>query len=566
MARVSRVVGGVMLAAMLLVGCVGPADPSGDRDGQGTGRSSGPKRIVAGIMSDPQSLYPLLNDSSIRGGEVIEQLANSGLAVIDNRGSLRAQLAEAVPSLDNGLWRLSGDGRAETTWKLREGINWHDGAPFTSSDLAFTVTMLRDRELGMTRAAVYDFLDVVETPDPRTVTVKWREPYVEADRMFTPGQAFPVARHVFEGPYQRDKATLTGIPQWTTEYIGTGPFKLKEWTPGSHMIFTANAAYALGRPKLDEIEIKFIPDPNTIFANVLGGGIETTLGKTVAIEQALEAQHLWREGRIEVAPGNAIVMRIQFLYTNPAAVLQLPFRKAMEHATNKQEMVDSLLNGMAPPGETSLYSTLEPRELEPVKDRIVRYPYDPRRAMQLIEGIGYTRAADGLYRDGTGQKLSVEIRTNVVDLNQKATLATADNWRQVGVEGVPEFFPQSRANDQEYRAKFPAFELLRGVDLDSVGAFHSRNRKAPENNWRGNNGGYGNPEYDAMIDRYLVTIPLQQRVQLLGDIMHHISDQVVAIILFWDVEPVLIGNRITGLAARHRGSSHGWNAIEWDVR
>lgn len=553
------------LVALLLAGCAAPGPGAGQPGGE-VARPTGPKRIIAGIMSDPQSLYPLLNDSSIRGGEVIEELANSGLAVVDSRGSLRPQLAEAVPSVDNGLWRLTPDGRAETTWKLKEGTHWHDGTPFTSFDLVFTVQLLRDKELNMTRAPAYDFIDVVEAPDSRTVMVKWRAPYIEADEMFTRGLAFPIARHVFDAPYQRDKASLTGLPQWSVEYVGTGPFKLKDWVVGTHMVFTANDAYVLGRPKLDEIEIKFIPDPNTIFANVLGGGIETTLGKTVAIEQALEAQNVWREGRIDVAPGNAVVLRVQFLYAHPPIVLQLPFRQAMEHATNKKEMVDALLGGLAPPGETSIYSTREPAELAPARDRVVRYPYDPRRAMQLIDGLGYTRGSDGMYRDSAGQRISVEIRTNIVDLNQKAALTLQDMWRQVGVEGTLEVFPQSRASDQEYRAKFPAFELLRGVALDSVGAFHSRNRKTAENNWRGGNGGYGNPEYDALVDRYLVTIPIQERVRLLGDILHHLSDEVVVMVLFWDVEPILVGNRMQGLTARHRGSSHAWNAIEWDVR
>jgi hypothetical protein len=134
------------------------------------------------------------------------------------------------------------------------------------------------------------------------------------------------------------------------------------------------------------------------------------------------------------------------------------------------------------------------------------------------------------------------------------------------VDGQVEFFSQAQGTDQEYRAKFPTFELLRGISIDSVTNFHTRQQKTAANNWRGGNGGYSNAAYDQLLDRYQVTIPIPQRVQLLGDLVHHISDQVVVQVLFWDVEPILISNRIQGVTARHRGSSHAWNASEWDLR
>jgi ABC-type transport system substrate-binding protein len=95
--------------------------------------------------------------------------------------------------------------------------------------------------------------------------------------------------------------------------------------------------------------------------------------------------------------------------------------------------------------------------------------------------------------------------------------------------------------------------------------FRTSQRKTPENNWRGLNGGYGSPDYDALVDRYLVTVPTTQRVELLGQVLRHLSDQVVVIVLFWDVEPILLGKRVANVTARHRNSSHGWNSALWDV-
>jgi peptide/nickel transport system substrate-binding protein len=566
--RFRRTTAGWLSVILLLAGgCAAPTAPASEgRSSQAVPVRVTPKRVTASILSDPPSLYPLLNPSSIRGTEVISELANSGLAVVDNQGSLRAQLAEAVPSVDNGLWRVNPDGSAETTWRLRDGILWHDGTPFTSADLVFTASVLRDREIGVARNQAFDYIAGVEAPDARTVTVKWRQPYNQADQMFTRALAYPFPRHLLEAAYQADKGSFLGLPYWSVEYVGTGPFKLKDFEVGSHMVFAANDAYPHGRPKLDEIQIKFIPDPNTTLANVLGGGVEFTLGKTVSIEQGLEAQRIWQNGRIDSSPGNAVVMRIQHLYTEPPIMRQLPFRRALEHAIDQQQIVDTLLGGLAPPAETSLFSPLEAPELTPAKDQVVRYSYDPRRSIQLIEQLGNARGSDGLFRDASGQTISVGIRTNVEDVNQKATFAVRDYWRQVGVEAAPEIFLQSQATDQEYRAKFPSYELLRGLDLSRLEDFHSAQRKTAENRWRGQNGGYANPEYDTLIERYLVTIPLAERVDLLGKILNHLSDQVVMTPLFWDIEVILLGNRIQNVTARHRQSSHAWNAREWDVK
>lgn len=346
--------------------------------------------------------------------------------------------------------------------------------------------------------------------------------------------------------------------------MGTGPFRLQNWVIGSHLVFAANDQYALGRPKIDEIEVRFSPDPNTLLVNVLGGAVELTLGKTISLEQAQEAQNLWPKGQVDVAPGNAVRIKPQFLYADPPVVLQLSFRRALYHAIDRQQIVDTLLGGLAPPAEDFLLSPNDPPVYSSIKGKIVRYPYDPRRAAQLIEELGCTRGPGGLLRNAAGQSIEVELRTNVVDLNQKTTLTVVDQWRRV-VKAVPEIMPQARASDQQYRATFPGFELLRGADLDEVDDYHSSKQKTAENNWKGSNSGYANPGYDALLERYLVTIPIQERVGLIGDLLHHLSDQAVLMMLFWDVEAILIGDRLENVTARHRGSSHAWNAHEWSV-
>ena len=121
-------------------------------------------------MSNPPYLYTRLAGTGIGpGAPALQQMLAVTLADLDASGGLRPMLAESVPSIENGLWRLFPDGRMETTWKIRPGARWHDNTPFTSDDVLFTASLLQDRELTLGRIAGYSYVERLEAPDPQTV-------------------------------------------------------------------------------------------------------------------------------------------------------------------------------------------------------------------------------------------------------------------------------------------------------------------------------------------------------------------------------------------------------------
>jgi peptide/nickel transport system substrate-binding protein len=189
----------------------------------------------------------------------------------------------------------------------------------------------------------------------------------------------------------------------------------------------------------------------------------------------------------------------------------------------------------------------------------------------MIEGLGYSKGADGFYQDASGQRLSVELRTTAVNQLQISTQAAiADSWQRLGVGVDQVVVPTQRQNDFEYRATYPAFEVLVGTpnDLDGIGGFHSSKARLPENNFVGStHSRYMNPELDSLIDRYFVTIPTQERMQLLGGIMSHMAEALAVMPLFYTPGPVLVANRVVGpTATKAPESSILWNVHEWDVR
>lgn len=558
----------VLLSLFTVFGCA-PAAPSTGQVREGGVRPA-VKRITAAIMGDPRTLRNTLNaaggSGSVPGIDAVEELTNPGLATTDNRGTWVARVAEAVPSVENGLWRVLPDGRMQTTWKIREGARWHDGVSITGGDFVFTAMVGQDPELPVFRDQMYRFIESVEAPDPRTVNINWNKPFIDAVDMFNSTQTYPLPAHLLEKAFQEDKLNFTQLPFWSQEYVGTGPYRLQDWVTGTHLVLAANDQYVLGRPKIDEIEIKFIPDPNTLMANIAAGAVELTLGRSLSIEQAVQVRDQWNSGKLEAMPVNWIAMYPQFVNPNPAVVGDVRFRRAVYHSVDRKELVDSLQAGLAQVADSIIIPN-EP-EFQDVARSVTRYAHDPRRAGQLVESLGYTRGADGILRDPSGERLSVELRTVRHDLYEKALLSVGDYLQRVGIGFEPNIVPPPRVQDREYRATFPGFEVIENPnDFPSLVRLRLSETPLPENRFTGRNRvRYVNPEFDALLERYFTTIPMRERAQVAGQIVSHMTDQLVWMGLFHQAEPTMIANRLINVTARHEGSVQSWNAHEWDVR
>lgn len=501
------------------------------------------------------------------GVDALQELTNSGLANVDGQGRLRAQLGEKVPSIENGLWSLLPDGRMRTTWTLRRAAQWHDGAPFTTADLVFSARVWQDRELPISRDPIWDSVEELQATDPYTLVVVWRRPFIEADTLFSAERSLPVPRHLLERPYVEDKESFADLPFWSEGFVGTGPFRLREWQRGSHLILVANPAYALGQPRVDEVEVRFVPDSEALVANVLANRVELTLGgRGLSLEQGLQIRDQWREGQMELTFRNWVGLYPQFLNPNPGVVANVQFRRALVHAIDRQEMADTLMRGVVPVA----HSYLNPSDpsYPAVAPLIVRYDYDPRRAAQMIEELAYTRDGAGLFRDATNQPLAVEIRTTGEDdVQVKTLLSIADYWRRVGVGNDPVLIPPARTRDREYRTNYPGFQVLQQPnDPASLRHLHGSAARLPPDYGGRNQARYMNAEFDALLDTYFTTVPQPERVEVLGRAVRHISEQLNVMGIFYNVQPTLISNRLRNVTAGYHNSTQAWNAEEWDVQ
>lgn len=523
-------------------------------------------------MGDPYTLNNAVaraGSGGVPGADALEELVSAGLTHLDDRSVRHAQLADAVPTLENSLWKLLPDGRMETSWTIRSGALWHDDTPLTTRDLLFAAQVGQDKDIPALGSAGFASVESIEAVDERTVTVRWKRPFIQADAMFASLFALPMPSHIIERTYVDNKPGFLQIPYWTREFVGSGPYRVRDWVPSSHMLLSAYQGYVLGRPKIDELEVKFIPDPNTLIANVLAGEAELTMGRGLSLDQAVQLRDQWREGRMEIILTSWISAYPQLLNPDPPVVADPRFRRALLHATDRQRLVDVLLAGQSLVG----HSYLSPREPEygEIERAIVRYEYDVARAVALIEGLGYTKGPDGGFRDAAGQRLSVEVRTTGGDdLQEKTLFSLADDWQRLGLVVEPVVIPRQRAQDREYRANFPAFEQVRQPNDLTPGAlmrYHGSEAALPDNNYRGNNRmRYRSAELDGFIDTFYATIPTGPRSQALAQVIGHMTAQAIPVGLFYNTQPTMVANRLLNVAAGGANSTPAWNAHTWDVR
>lgn len=551
------------VALMLLVAC---APPPAGRGAQEAPPQPPPEKkvLTAAAPGNFHTVSSLLavggTGTATPGISETASLLNPGLTGRGLTANREPLLAEVVPSTENGLWKLMPDGRMEMTWRIRPNVLWHDGLPFTAQDLLFTARVAADRELGVPRDRRFDLVERIEAPDPRTLVVTWKQPYIEADQLFGNGPYAPMPEHLLADVFANRRASFTDLPYWNREFVGTGPFRLQEFADGSHLILAANDQFVLGRPKIDEIVVRFIPSSPTLVANVVADAVDVVLGRTVSLQQGAELRNQWRNGTVHISTGEPRALTPQHLNPTPAIVGNVQFRKALWHALDRDEMAQSLGLGLAPAAAVGM--SLEDPMYKDVESGLVRYEFDARKAIAMIEGLGYTRGSDGAFRDAANQPLQLGLRTTEREVNVGVVLTAADYWKRIGIQAEPEVVSEARVSEREWYARFPAFRTGGGgyAGLGSLNNVRPEQVPGPDNGWLGpNTGGYVNADLVSLIDKYFVTVSVPERTQVLRSIFRHITDQAVVMPVYYDANPQLISNRVVNVSPGYFGNAHLWD-------
>ncbi|MCR4265881.1 ABC transporter substrate-binding protein [Nitratireductor sp. ZSWI3] len=325
-----------------------------------------PNVLVVGQIAEPKSLDPhavtAVNDFRI--------LVN----VYDGLTRYKDGTLEVEPSLAES-WTISEDGKTYT-FKLREGVSFHDGTPFNAEAVKFNFDrMLKEdhpfHDTGpFPLAFFFSSVEEVTAVDDLTVEFKLKEPYAP----FLSNLAYPTGLMVSPAAVEEHGKDFGRHPS------GTGAFKFAEWDANAKLVVTRNEDYWDGAPPLEAVIYRPITDANTRIAEMLSGGLD------VMVEVPPDSLQQFRDDAaftVQEQAGPHVWFLILNLKEGPFAKKEI--RQAANYAINKKALVENILQGTAevaagptPPAFAWAYNdTLEP------------YPYDPEKAKQLLADAGY---------------------------------------------------------------------------------------------------------------------------------------------------------------------------------
>ena len=332
--------------------------------------------------ADPDHFNPLLS-----GMDLVEDLSSlvfSYLVIADDRGKLIGDLATEVPSIANG--GISKDGKT-IVYHLRRGVRWHDGVPFTARDVAFTWRATVAPQNNVLHREGYEEVRSIEVPDERTVVVHLRRRYppfvTEFFTSLQEGSKAILPEHLLGKLHEINDAPFNLAP------VGTGPFKFVKWEHGRGIEFVANPDYFKGRPKLDKIEFRVIPDDNSILSALQTHDVDMV----VSVATTQYAHYARLEGvTTRIFPWNAANV---FIINNTKPGLDdVEVRRAIASAIDYRAIITKVTHGVG-----SVAHDIVPASAVGYTDN-PPYRYDPAGANARLEKDGWLRGPDGVRHKG----------------------------------------------------------------------------------------------------------------------------------------------------------------------
>jgi len=525
----------VMLVGLSVAACAPAAPSAGVQTGQGgEPLAAMPQRTLVIVL---RGELPSLAAKALVGFsgslDPPKALFNAMLDYQDEKEVSHPYLADALPKLNTDTWRVEPDGRMETVHRLRPNLTWHDGAPLTADDFVFGLKVYGDPDLGVARQTPFSQMAEILVPDPRTVVIKWRVPYPDADRMGFRFQALP--RHILEQPYQAvaggDAHSFVNHAFWTVDYVGLGAYKVEAWEPGAYLEATAFDGHALGRPKIDRLRLLPISDPATALANMLSGDGHYVADFVLGYEDGVTLEREW-EGRdggtVFFAPVLIRLSQVQQRpeYAKPKALLDVRVRRALAHAFDVPGALEVFTGGRG----VATWTMSSPRaEYYPTIERVItKRPYDPAQTQKSLTDAGYTRGSDGFYVSSTGERLEVEIWNTGGAVFERENRVFADSLRQAGIDASPQTLGPARLRDAEFRALIPGlFTGGAGALEQRLGQHGMQTIPRPENRWQGNNrGGWESPEFERLWQAWNASLDRSERLQQLAGMERALNEDV----------------------------------------
>ena len=431
---------------------------------------------IEGVVGQPLHINPVISQSNNADAD-IAQIVYSGLLKFDNNGNTVPDLAESYDISDD---------KTEYTFHLRKDVLWHDGQPFTASDVLYTAAIISDPSY---KSPLRQNWQGVETSssDDYTVTFKIKTPFVG----FLSNLTFGILpKHIWES-LTADKFNLTDL---NLQPIGTGPYKynsIQKDSDGNIISYklVANPNYFEGKPYISKVTFNFYADEDSA---INAYNTKEIMGISSVTPQKIQDIKLKQSPLIH----KISLPRYFAVFINQTKSISLAndeVRDALQYATNRQEIIDSVLDGSGKP----VYSPILPGMIG-YSDNLDKKDFNLDQANKILDDNGWTRGDDG-FRSKTGVPLEFTLTTtDWPELVHTAEILKSQ-WEQVGAKVTVNSYSvsdiqQNYIRTREYDALL--FGQVLGSDPDPYSFWHSSQKRDPGLNLSL----FGNSDTDALIE------------------------------------------------------------------
>ncbi len=480
----------------------------------------------------------------------------------DADGFPQPVLAAELPTRANG--GIAPDGKS-VTWKLKQGVTWHDGQPFTADDVVFNWQYATDPATAAVSIANYENVRAVEELDSHTVRVQFAKPTALWARTAT---AHLVPRHLF-APYRGAKSRDNPA---NLKPVGTGPYRFADFKPGDLLRGTLNPTYHQpNKPHFDSIELKGGGDAASAARAVLQTG-EFDFAWNIQIEdEVLKRMEAAGKGRAEFAPSGSTEM-ILLNFADPHTEFQgerahpksrhpilsdLRVRQALNHLLDRRSIQDALY------GRAGVATTNVVNNPERYNSPNTKAEFSVEKANALLDAAGWERGPDGVRTKG-GQRLKLLFQTSTNPVRQKVQAILKQSCAKAGIElelkaVTAAVFFSSDVGNPDTAGKFWAdLEMFanagRAPEPDQFMLwFASWQASAKANKWQNvNRSRWANDEYDRLLRQCEVELDATKRAALIIRMNDIVCQEVAAL-------PVVYRPTVNGVASKLVAPTSGWD-------
>ena len=521
---------------------------------QPTEAPAGPKVATFIFTQEFDTLNPLYTNMWF--SSITQQIWNCWAWDFDDENNPHPVLVSEIPSVENG--GISADGKV-ITLKLRDDLVWSDGEPLTAEDFKFTYEMTINPANTVASTYPYDLVQSLETPDERTVVLTFNEPFAPWLGLLWHG-ILPahILQPVFEADGTIDNAEWNRAPT-----VGCGPYVFQEWESGSFARFVANENYWLGKPKIDEIFIRFVPDDASQIAALKAG--DGDLGTFFAYPDVPGLE----QAGIEILKVYSGYNEVWYFLLRPdkghPALQDVRVRQAIALAFDRFSLVEDLLLGLTKPA-VSMWDNMpyvDPT-LEP-------WPYDPERAKQLLDEAGWIDTNGDGVRDKDGTELVLTYGTTTREVRVDTQAVAQQQLAEVGIkvellnydsdiyfkgygEGGPAATGELDIFEYSTTPNFP--------DPDTAD-FLCREIPSDENPVGVNWAGVCDPELDQLFQLQATQVDFNERQQTFYKISRLIYEKVYLLGIWQDPDLWGISGRLSNV--KISGATPFFNIMEWEL-